>query len=127
YIYLFNLIWNPLIMILFLLGVLLVLLGIFMGCKGHSKTIFPLGIGSVLSVFSLFASLGINSPFYPSLVDMQSSLSIYNASSSYYTLSIMSYVSLLVPFVLGYIIYVWKAMDKEKLTKETLKNEPNSY
>ena len=74
------------------------------------------------------ASLGVGkSAFYPSLVDLQSSLTIYNASSSYYTLSVMGYVSLLVPFVLAYIIYVWSLMDRVKLTKKELQEQTHSY
>ncbi|WP_104721505.1 cytochrome d ubiquinol oxidase subunit II [Helicobacter mesocricetorum] len=124
YLYFTNFIQTPLLMGIFALGVLLVLIGIFLGYKGHKKTIFPLGLGSILSVFALMASLGVgNSAFYPSLVDLQNSLTIYNASSSYYTLSVMGYVSLLIPFVLGYIIYVWYLMDKAKLTKEELQEQ----
>ena len=67
------------------------------------------------------------SAFYPSLSDLQSSLTIKNASSSYYTLSVMAYVSLFVPFVLAYIAYVWNAMDKVKITKEEIANDAHAY
>lgn len=128
YLYLMNFLQIPLLIGIFLIGVLLTLIGIFLGYKGHKKAIFALGLGSVLSVFALMASLGIGkSAFYPSLVDLQSSLTIYNASSSYYTLSVMGYVSLLVPFVLAYIIYVWSLMDRVKLTKKELQEQTHSY
>ena len=96
--------------------------------KGCKKGIFALGIGSVLAVFAILLSIGIGkSAFYPSLVELQSSLTIQNASSSYYTLSVMGYVSLLVPFVLAYIIYVWNLMDKVKITKEELREDSHQY
>ncbi|MBW2655849.1 MAG: cytochrome d ubiquinol oxidase subunit II, partial [Deltaproteobacteria bacterium] len=64
-----------------------------------------------------------NTAFYPSKLDLQSSLTIYNASSSHYTLTIMTYVAIGIPFVLGYVVYVWKLMDSKKLTKEDVTNE----
>ena len=80
-----------------------------------------MGLGSVLAVFALLLSLGLGGGvFYPSISALQSSLSIKNASSSYYTLSVMAFVSLFVPFVLAYISYVWRAMDKVKITKDEL-------
>jgi len=72
--------------------------------------------------------LGVDhSAFYPSLVDMQSSLTIENSSGSYYTLSVMSVVSILVPFVLGYIYAVWRSMDKTKLTIDEIKSDSHHY
>ncbi|EAK0806616.1 cytochrome d ubiquinol oxidase subunit II [Campylobacter coli] len=127
-VYLYNFLDNILFAILFIIGVVIVLLGMVQGSKGCSKTIFTLGIGSVLTVFALFLSIGLgSSAFYPSLSDLQSSLTIHNASSSYYTLSVMAYVSLLVPFVLAYIIYVWNAMDKVKITREEMKDSEHLY
>ena len=83
--------------------------------------ILLVGVGSVLAVFALLLSLGLGGGvFYPSISALQSSLSIKNASSSYYTLSVMAFVSLFVPFVLAYISYVWRAMDKVKITKDEL-------
>ena len=77
---------------------------------------------------ALFLSVGLgSSAFYPSLSDLQSSLTIKNASSSYYTLSVMAYVSLFVPFVLAYIAYVWRAMDRVKITKEEIANDEHAY
>ena len=127
-VYLYNFLDNILFAILFIVGVVFVLLGMVQGSKGCSKTIFTLGFGSVLDVFALFLSIGLgSSAFYPSLSDLQSSLTIRNASSSYYTLSVMAYVSLLVPFVLAYIIYVWNAMDRVKITREEMKDSEHLY
>ncbi|EGK8181855.1 cytochrome d ubiquinol oxidase subunit II [Campylobacter coli] len=127
-VYLYNFLDNILFAILFIIGVVFVLLGMVQGSKGCSKTIFTLGFGSVLAVFALFLSIGLgSSAFYPSLSDLQSSLTIHNASSSYYTLSVMAYVSLLVPFVLAYIVYVWNAMDKVKITREEMKDSEHLY
>ncbi|EHG8743298.1 cytochrome d ubiquinol oxidase subunit II [Campylobacter coli] len=127
-VYLYNFLDNILFAILFIVGVVFVLLGMVQGSKGCSKTIFTLGFGSVLAVFALFLSIGLgSSAFYPSLSDLQNSLTIRNASSSYYTLSVMAYVSLLVPFVLAYIIYVWNAMDRVKITREEMKDSEHLY
>jgi len=68
-----------------------------------------------------------NTAYYPSTYDLQSSLTIGNSSSSHYTLTAMSYVSLLVPFVLGYIWYVWSAMDKKKISTEEMQSESHIY
>ncbi|EGS7937156.1 cytochrome d ubiquinol oxidase subunit II [Campylobacter coli] len=127
-VYLYNFLDNILFAILFIVGVVFVLLGMVQGSKGCSKTIFTLGFGTVLTVFALLSSIGLGqSAFYPSLSDLQSSLTLKNASSSYYTLSVMAYVSLLVPFVLAYIIYVWNAMDKVKITREEIANDDHAY
>ncbi|EQC2178405.1 cytochrome d ubiquinol oxidase subunit II [Campylobacter coli] len=127
-VYLYNFLDNILFAILFIVGVVFVLLGMVQGSKGCSKAIFTLGLGTVLTVFALLSSIGLGqSAFYPSLSDLQSSLTLKNASSSYYTLSVMAYVSLLVPFVLAYIIYVWNAMDKVKITREEIANDDHAY
>jgi cytochrome d ubiquinol oxidase subunit II len=106
------------------LGVIVVLGSIY-GAAFTQKTscIKPLGVGIVLSVTSILANIGLDgSVFYPSLADIQSSLTIQNASSSKYTLTVMSYVALLVPFVLAYIAYVWYAMDKTSITEQEIAN-----
>ncbi len=127
-VYLYNFLDNILFAILFIVGVVFVLLGMVQGAKGCSKAIFTLGLGTVLTVFALLSSIGLGqSAFYPSLSDLQSSLTLKNASSSYYTLSVMAYASLLVPFVLAYIIYVWNAMDKVKITREEIANDDHAY
>ena len=127
--YFWAFIHNPLILIILLFGVVLALLGIYLLVfKKCACAIWSLGLGSVLAVFAVFLSLGLGGGvFYPSLSDLQSSLSIKNASSSYYTLSVMSFVSLLVPFVLAYISFVWRAMDKVKITQDEMRNDSHTY
>ncbi|NLB91797.1 MAG: cytochrome C oxidase assembly protein, partial [Bacteroidales bacterium] len=86
------------------------------------------GPGTVLTVFALFIIAGFNNTaFYPSVVDLQSSLTIQNASSSHFTLVTMSYVSLLVPFVFAYIYYFWKVMNRKKVTEEELNEQSHVY
>ncbi|WP_270974852.1 cytochrome d ubiquinol oxidase subunit II [Campylobacter helveticus] len=127
-VYLQNFLSYPIFAVILVLGVVLVLLGMMQGAKKCTKAIWTLGVGTILAVFALFLSVGLGeSAFYPSLSDLQSSLTIKNASSSYYTLSVMAYVSLFVPFVLAYIAYVWNAMDKVKITKEEIANDAHAY
>ena len=100
-----------------LVGVVLVLYGLVRTCFAarFCKGIWFTGIGTFLVVAALFWAAGYNdTAFLPSLTDPMSSLTIRNASSSEFTLTVMSWVSLLIPFVLAYIWYVWRAMDKEK-------------
>jgi len=130
--YLSNLLEMPFVGILFLIGVVLVLLGIVrtITCyeKCSDKGIWLTGSGTILTVFSLFLIAGFNNTsFYPSTFDLQSSLTIQNSSSSHYTLTAMSYVSLLVPFVLAYIVYTWRAINKKKITTDELKEEGHVY
>jgi len=132
YKYLHNLLQMPAVAVMFLLGVVLVLLGIIrpVTCfeKCHTKGIWAVGIGTVLTVWALFLLAGFNNTaYYPSTYDLQSSLTIENSSSSHYTLTAMSYVSLLVPFVLAYIWYVWRAMDRKKITTEEIQTESHVY
>lgn len=111
--YLHNFLEMPLLIALFLLGVISVLYGIIRTLLSNSwkKGIWFSGVGTVLVVLILFLVAGWNNTaFYPSIVDMQSSLSIANASSSLYTLKTMAYVSIAVPFVLAYIAYVWRKL-----------------
>jgi cytochrome d ubiquinol oxidase subunit II len=96
--------------------------------KCSTKGIWATGIGTVLTVFSLFLLAGFNNTaFYPSTFDLQSSLTIENSSSSHYTLVAMSYVSLLVPFVLAYIFYAWRSIDNKKIDIEEMKSETHVY
>jgi cytochrome bd ubiquinol oxidase subunit II len=118
YKYFHNLIEMPVVAILFLGGVVLVLAGIILPVlsfvKYGEKGIWFTGFGTVLTVFSLFLLAGFNNTsYYPSVADLQSSLTISNSSSSRYTLVAMSYVSLIIPFVLLYIAYVWKMLTKK--------------
>lgn len=125
--YFLNLIQMPIVGVMFLFGVVLVLISVAIG--GLTKSISGIwffGLGVTLAVMSVFLISGLNgTAFYPSYVDLQSSLTIVSASSSEYTLKAMSVVSILVPFVLAYIIYVWHAMDKAKITKEEI-TDPQS-
>jgi cytochrome d ubiquinol oxidase subunit II len=127
--YLNNLLAMPTVLIILLLGILLVLYGLFMTLfKAATKGIWFTGIGTILTVFALFLTAGFNNTaFYPSTFDLQSSLTIENSSSSHYTLTAMSYVSLFVPFVFAYIYFAWKAIDKTKITEEELNNETHKY
>ena len=127
--YLLAFLGNLPVLVILLVGVVLVLFGMYQLCfKKCSCAIWSLGLGAVLAVFAVFLSLGLGGGvFYPSLSDLQSSLSIKNASSSTYTLSVMAYVSLLVPFVLGYISYVWRAMDKVKVSKDEMSESHHLY
>jgi cytochrome d ubiquinol oxidase subunit II len=127
--YLHNFMQMPIVSATFVVGALLVVVGIILGAFTKSiKGIWFSGIGSILVVIALFLLIGYNnSVYYPSLANMQSSLTIQNSSSSRYTLVTMSYVSLMVPFVLAYIIAVWRAMDKKPLSKAEIKNDPHHY
>jgi cytochrome bd ubiquinol oxidase subunit II len=132
YKYLHNLIQMPVVAVLFLLGVVMVLMGIIrpLTCfvKCSTKGIWAAGTGTILTVFSLFLLAGFNNTaYYPSTFDLQSSLTIGNSSSSRYTLVAMSYVSLLVPFVLAYIFYAWRSIDNKKIDIEEMKSESHIY
>ncbi|SDZ93860.1 cytochrome d ubiquinol oxidase subunit II [Prevotella sp. tc2-28] len=112
--------------ILFLAGVILVLfaIGKTIVSKEYIGGIWPAGIGVVLVVLPLLLmSAWNNTAYYPSTADLQSSLTLANSCSSEFTLRTMFYVSLLVPFVLAYIVYAWRAIDKKKLDKQELTND----
>jgi len=127
YKYLHNLLAMPIVLILFLLGVVAVLGGIIKAILIPLKSsIWTVGIGTALVVFSLFCLAGFNhTAFYPSVADLQSSLTIRNASSSPYTLKTMTYVSGLVPFVLAIIIYTWAKINKTQITEEEMETGEN--
>lgn len=100
--------------VLTVIGVVLLLYGVVRTVLSSTyiKGIWPAGIGVVLVVLSLLLVAGLgNTAYYPSNADLQSSLTIANSCSSEFTLRTMFYVSLLVPFVFGYIAYVWRVMD----------------
>lgn len=127
--YLHNLIEMPIVLILFLVGVVGVLYGIFLGAfKTSPKGIWYAGAGTILTVLTVLMLAGFNNTaFYPSTYDLQSSLTIQNASSSKYTLTAMSWVSLLVPFVIAYIWYAWKSLSKNKISEADLNNDTMKY
>ncbi len=127
--YLNNLLQMPLNLILLLAGLVLVVLGVALNRFTPSvRGVWPAGLGTVLTCLAIFFLAGYNdTSFYPSKSNIASSLTIYNASSSHYTLTMMSYVALTVPFVLAYIVYVWRQMDSKKLTIEELASDKKSY
>lgn len=123
YKYFNNLLRMPYLLLSLLIGVVLVLWGIgnTVFKEGYNKGIWFHGIGVVITATTLFLLVGWgNTSYYPSYADLQSSLTIYNSSSSPYTLRVMSWVSILVPFVLAYIFYAWRKIDFHKINKEEL-------
>jgi cytochrome d ubiquinol oxidase subunit II len=127
--YLHNFLQMPAVLVMFLAGVLLVLYGIATSLfKGSGKGIWFSGTGTVAAVITLFLVAGYNNTaFYPSSTDLNSSLTIQNASSSLFTLRVMMYVSFIVPFVIGYIWYAWKAINNKRITGDELKSEGHVY
>lgn len=127
--YFHNLMAMPPVLIMFLVGVLAVLGGIAKGLlRDCGNGIWFAGPGTILVVFSLFMLAGFNNTaFYPSAHDLQSSLTIQNASSSHYTLVAMSWVSLSIPFVLVYIIFAWRSLTRKKIDEKEMQEEPHVY
>ena len=129
YKYLHNFLALPLTLVLFLLGVVLVLLGI--GRTVFTTTrrgIWCAGIGSVFTVWALLQVAALNNTaYYPSLADLQSSLTLANSCSSEFTLTTMSFVSLVIPFVLAYIAYAWYSIDRKSLTQTELADNEHKY
>jgi cytochrome d ubiquinol oxidase subunit II len=123
YKYLTNFIDMWYLLILLLIGVVLVLyaIGKTIVSKTYISGIWPAGIGVVLVVLALLLCAGWNSTaYYPSTADLQSSLTIVNSCSSEFTLSTMAIVSILIPFVLAYIVYAWWAIDKKKIERQEI-------
>lgn len=129
YKYLHNLIQMPAVLIMVLIGVVGVLASIWMGgFTKLTKGIWFGGIGTVLVVMAVFFIAGFNgTSYYPSHTDIQSSLTLANSSSSKFTLQVMSIVSLLIPFVLAYIVYAWRQMDKKKITEDEIAQSEHKY
>ncbi len=130
YKYLHNFLEMPIVLFLFILGVVGVLYGIIKSVfsKTYRKGIWFAGIGTVLVVLSLFLIVGYNhTSYYPSSADLQSSLTLANSCSSMFTLKTMAYVSVLIPFVLAYIVYAWRALNKKPITMDEIKNEDHTY
>lgn len=128
--YLNNFIEMPIVGILFVLGVLAVLYGIIKSAIDFKfkKGIWFSGAGTVVAVMMLLINVGFNNTaYYPSSYDLQSSLTIFNSSSSFFTLSVMAVVSLLVPVVVGYIIYAWGLLEKKKLGIDNMKKDGHVY
>ncbi|MDR0559265.1 MAG: cytochrome d ubiquinol oxidase subunit II [Prevotellaceae bacterium] len=131
YKYLNNFLAMPAVLAIFLAGVVGVLWGIgktYLSKQTYTKGIWFAGIGTVLTVLALLLIAGYNNtPYYRSNFDPQSSLTIFNSSSSKFTLTAMSIVSVAIVFVLAYIVYFWRVMNKKKLTIEEIKSESHTY
>ncbi len=129
YKYLHNFLQMPVVLLIFLAGVVGVLYGIGISLiKKSENGIWFTGTGTILAVFALFLLAGFNdTSFYPSTYDLQSSLTIRNASSSLFTLKTMMFVSFLIPFVLAYIWYAWRAVSGNKITKDEMNSEEHKY
>ena len=129
YKYLQNFLHQRFVFSLFTIGVLLVLAGMYLGIfTKHRRGFWFAFPGTVLVVMAVFFLAGFNgTAYYPSLTDLQSSLTIRNSSSSYFTLKVMSWVSLLIPFVVAYIAYAWRAMDHRKITREEIEKTRHKY
>ena len=124
--YLDNLLTLWYVTVVLLIGVVLVLYGIVrtIVSKTYIGGIWPAGIGTVLTVLALLLTAGLNNTaYYPSNADLQSSLTIVNSCSSEFTLSVMAVVSILVPFVIAYIVYAWYSIDKKKRDKEEISTD----
>ena len=121
--YLHNLLEMPILSALLLIGIVLVLFGIFKSSRSveYRKGIWFTGIGTVLTVLVLLLIAGWNhTAYYPSNIDLQSSLTLANSCSSEFTLRTMAIVSLLIPFVLAYIVFAWRAIDRKRITQEEI-------
>ncbi len=128
--YLHNLLEMWYVLVVLLVGVVLLLYAIWktVRSKTYIGGIWPAGIGVVLVVLCLLLCAGWNNTaYYPSNAELQSSLTIVNSCSSEFTLRTMTYVSFLVPFVLAYIIYAWRSIDKKKIDFDDIKSDEHAY
>ena len=126
YKYLTNFIEMPVVLVVFLIGVLAVLWGIIrtLWKPAFDKGIWFAGAGTVLTVLALLLVAGYNNTaYYPSTADLQSSLTLANSCSSQFTLRVMAYVSILVPFVFAYIFYAWRSIDRKKIDAKEMQDE----
>ena len=125
-----NLLSMPFVAVMLVVGILGVLYGIVRNLFSSQwrKGIWYSGAGTILFVFSLFMLAGLNNTaFYPSTYDLQSSLTISNSSSSHYTLTAMSYVSLMVPFVIAYIVWAWRSINNKRIDSSEMESEEHVY
>lgn len=130
YKYFNNMIDMPWLFVMLISGVALVLYGIVRSMVSvvFRRGIWYVGTGTILTVLALLLDAGYNgTSFYPSNADLQSSLTIANSSSSFFTLKVMAYVSLLLPFVFAYIFYAWRAIDRKSITKDEMENGTHTY
>lgn len=124
--YLANFVEMWYISVVFVMGVVFVLYGIWrtVASKTYTRGIWPTGIGTIFTVCSLLLCAGWNdTAYYPSTADLQSSLTIANSCSSEFTLRTMAIVSIFIPFVLAYIVYAWRAIDRKKIDKAEIAND----
>ena len=130
YKYLTNFLEMPLVLLIFLMGVVSVLWGIVrtLWKPTFDKGIWFAGIGTVFTVLALLLTAGYNNTaYYPSTADLQSSLTLANSCSSQFTLQVMAYVSILVPFVLAYIFYAWRSIDRKKIDVKEMEGGGHAY
>lgn len=130
YKYLTNFLQMPVVLLVFLVGVVAVLWGIIrtLWKPAFDKGIWFAGAGTVLTVLALLLVAGYNNTaYYPSTHDLQSSLTLANSCSSQFTLKVMSYVSILVPFVLAYIFYAWRSIDNRKIDAKEMEEGGHAY
>lgn len=123
--YINNYLEMPLVMAMLLIGAILLVIAVALTLfkKGYNRGIWFAGPGTILAVISLFLIVGYNgTAYYPSVADIQDSLTLSNSCSSEFTLKTMAIVSLIIPFVVAYIAYFWRKMDKKSITKEELEN-----
>lgn len=128
YKYLYNFMQMPIVTVVFLIGVVGVLWGLIGTIYSNTfkRGIWFSGAGTVLTVFALLLCVGYNNtPYYPSRMDLGSSLTLANSCSSQFTLTVMSWVSILVPFVLAYIFYVWRKLDSTKIDATEISDKGN--
>ena len=128
--YLQNLLQTPAVMFLVMAGVTLLVTGLHFGAltKSHRKGFWCAFAGTILVVMGIFFLAGFNgTAYYPSSTHLQSSLSIRNSSSSFFTLQVMFWVSLLIPFVIAYIAYAWYKMDRHGITDREIERSVNKY
>lgn len=123
--YFTNLLQMPLVLAMLVVGAVLLVAGVMLTLlrKDFRRGIWFAGPGTTMAVMALFMVVGYNhTAYYPSIADLQSSLTLANSSSSEFTLRTMAVVSLIIPFVVAYIAYFWRQMDKKSLTTEELKS-----
>lgn len=121
--YLTNIIDMPVVLVMFLIGAVLLVAGVVLTLTKQTfkRGIWPSAVGTVLAVMAIFMIAGYNNTaYYPSVADLQSSLTLANSCSSEFTLKTMAIVSLIIPFVVAYIAYFWHKMDKKQLTSEEI-------
>lgn len=129
YKYLDNLLQMPAVLAMVAVGAGLIVWGLVLGARIEShKGFWQAAGGTVLLVMAVFFLAGFNgTAYYPSSTDLQSSLTLQNSSSSYFTLKVMFWVSLLIPFVVAYIAFAWHAMDRKKITASEMEGPENKY